>query len=136
MLRMRMIATALALALVACSDASGQEGGREARLRMASQGLCDARAQASRSDVPRAAAVFNEEVHAFLHELAADLQEIDRAAAAALLEAKQRVEAVIVDPARSNPDEVAALLADLERALDAAARAAGLGGTVCREAGS
>ena len=133
MLRMRMTATALALTLVACSDASREDTGLEGRLAGASQGLCDAQAHASRSDVARAAAVFNAEVHAFLHELAADLQETDRAAAADLLEAKQRVEAALVAPARANAKEVVTLLVDLERALAAAAEAAGLGGTTCRE---
>jgi hypothetical protein len=130
---MRMTATALALTLVACADASHEDKGLEGRLARASQGLCDARAHASRSDVARAAGVFNAEVHAFLHELAADLQETDRAAAAGLLEAKQRVEAALVEPARANPEEVATLLADLERALAAAAEAAGLAGTTCRK---
>lgn len=133
MLHMRMTATVLALTLAACSEASREDDGLEGRLAVASQGLCDARAHASRSDVAGATAVFNADVHAFLHELAADLQETDRAAAAGLLEAKQRVEAALVEPARANPEEVATLLADLERALAAAAEAAGLGRTTCPE---
>ncbi len=133
MLRMRIAATLVVLALGACSAASGEANGLEARLRPASQGLCDAQVLAFESSVPEAAAVFDAEVHGFLHELAAVLQRTDRAAAAALLEAKQRVERILEDPARAEPQEVVVLITDLQRALRDGAEAADLPTPLCRE---
>lgn len=136
MLRMRVTTAVLLAVLVACSDASGQEGDREARLRRASQGLCDAQVHAFEANVRRAAEVFDAESHAFLHELAADLEDVDRAAAADLLEAKQRVERALQDPAGSHPQEVVTLITGLQRALADAAEAAGLPTPLCREGAS
>jgi hypothetical protein len=133
MLRMRIAATLLALTLAACSD---QAGGSEADLQRASQGLCDAQVLAFESNVPRAASVFDREAHGFLHELAADLEEVDRAAAAGLLEAKQRLEAILADPVRADPQEVAVLITELQRALRDGAEAAGLPTPLCGEGAS
>ena len=135
MLRMRMAAL-LVLALAACSNGRDQgDGGRERRLARASQGLCDAQTVAVEVSVFRAREVFDTEVHAFLHELAADLQETDRAAAGELLEAKQRVEGIL-DEQRAEPQEVIVLIAGLQRALGQAAKAAGLPTPLCREGAS
>lgn len=133
MLRMRIAATLLALTLAACSD---QAGGSEADLHRASQGLCDAQVLAVESNVPRAASVFDREAHAFLHELAADLEEVDRAAAAGLLEAKQRLEAILADPVRADPQDVVVLITELQRALRDGAEAAGLPTPLCGEGAS
>ena len=133
MLHMRITATLLALTLAACSD---QAGGSEAGLQRASQGLCDAQVLASESNVPRAASVFDREAHGFLHELAADLEEVDRAAAAGLLEAKQRLEAILADPVRADPQDVVVLITELQRALREGAEAAGLPTPLCREGAS
>jgi hypothetical protein len=130
---MRITATLLALTLAACSD---QAGGSEAGLQRASQGLCDAQVLAFESNVPRAASVFDREAHGFLHELAADLEEVDRAAAAGLLEAKQRLEAILADPVRADPQDVVVLITELQRALREGAEAAGLPTPLCREGAS
>lgn len=135
MLRMRITTTLLVLALAgsACSD---DAAGGEAGLQRASQGLCDAQVHAFEANVRRAAAVFNAESHAYLHELAADLEDTDRAAAANLLEAKQRVERALEDATRSDPQEVILLIAALQRALGQAAEAAGLPAPLCRNGAS
>jgi hypothetical protein len=133
MLRMRITATLLALTLAACSD---QAGGSEAGLQRASQGLCDAQVLAFESNVPRAAAVFDRETHGFLHELAGDLQEVDRAAAASLLEAKQRLEAILAEAVRADPQDVVVLITGLQRALREGAEAAGLPTPLCQEGAS
>lgn len=133
MLRMRIVTTLLALALAGCSDASGQDEGLEVRLARASQGLCDAQVHAFERNLPRAAAVFDAEVHGFLHELAADVEETDRPAAGVLLEAKQRVERALEDPARADAQSVVTLMSDLQRALGDAAEAAGLPTPLCEE---
>jgi hypothetical protein len=62
------------------------------RLTAAVEGLCTALQQAP--DSPAAAeATFYDQSHATLHAIARALEDVDRPAAAALLEAKQRVEA-------------------------------------------
>ena len=62
-----------------------------ARLRAISAGLCEALQQAP-TDVAAAKKTFNSRSHDGLHLIARGLEEIDRAAAATLLEAKQKVE--------------------------------------------
>ena len=133
MLRMRIAALLVTLTLAACSNGSGEAEGLEARLPGASQGLCDAQVMASRSNVPGAAEVFDAEVHGFLHELAAVVQQTDRAAGADLLEAKQRVERIFEEPVRAEAQQVLVLLSDLQRAMGRAAEAAGLPRPRCRE---
>ena len=64
------------------------------RLRVIAAGLCEAAQQAA-TDISAAAKTFNSKSHDGLHLIARGLQEIDRPASAALLEAKQKVEADI-----------------------------------------
>ena len=59
--------------------------------------LCAALALAASGDDVGARAAFMDGAHDELHELASTVEERDRAAAAALLESKQRVEAAIVE---------------------------------------
>jgi hypothetical protein len=59
------------------------------------QGLCDVR---DAPDVPAASATFYDRTHQELHVIAAATEEQDRAKAAALLEAMQRVEAELERP--------------------------------------
>jgi hypothetical protein len=61
------------------------------RLLAIAAGLCDAAAQAS-TDVKAAEKTFNGRSHDGLHLIARGLEQIDRAASATLLEAKQKVE--------------------------------------------
>jgi hypothetical protein len=134
-IRRSALLTVVMLAAVACSQGrAAPVPDRERRLRTASQGLCDALFLASQGRVRDAATVFYAETHAYLHELAAELQETDPAAAAGLLEAKQRVERVL----DSGADPVGAheLLTRLQRALGDAALAAGLPPPLCREGAS
>jgi hypothetical protein len=62
-----------------------------ARLLSIAVGLCEAAAQAP-TDVDAAEKTFNARSHDGLHLIAKGLEEVDRAAAAALLQAKQKVE--------------------------------------------
>ena len=68
------------------------------RLRVIAAGLCEAAQQAA-TDISAAAKTFNSKSHDGLHLIARGLQEIDRPASAALLEAKQKVEGDISDKA-------------------------------------
>ena len=62
-----------------------------ARLLAIAAGLCEAAAQAP-TDVAAAEKTFNSRSHDGLHVIARGLEEVDREAAAALLQAKQKVE--------------------------------------------
>ncbi len=68
------------------------------RLRVIAVGLCEAARQAA-TDISAAAKTFNSKSHDGLHLIARGLQEIDRPASAALLEAKHKVEGDISDKA-------------------------------------
>ena len=64
--------------------------------------LCAAHADAARGDETGANREYYDHAHQPLHELAADLQRRDRAAAAQLLEAHQRVEDDLADHPTDN----------------------------------
>ena len=82
------------------------------RLRVIAAGLCEAAQQAA-TDISAAAKTFNSKSHDGLHVIARGLQEIDRPAAATLLEAKQKVEGDI-----SNKVAGPQLAADLRSLAD------------------
>ena len=86
------------------------------RLRAIAGGLCEAAQQAA-TDISAAAKTFNSKSHDGLHVIARGLQEIDRPAAATLLEAKQKVEGDISSKA-AGPQLAADLrsLSDVTRA--------------------
>lgn len=94
-----MAAAVVAVALLAsCGKAEGgrtvRVGGDEvsvARLERAATALCTARDQA-KGDVKQANSTFYDRSHDDLHTLARALDPVDRAAAARLLEDKERVE--------------------------------------------
>jgi hypothetical protein len=126
-----MIATlaGVLLMLTACGEQAPAAAGPRDQLRSATRGLCDATALASEGQVGMATDVFDAQTHAYLHRLAADLQTSNPAAAADLLEAKQRVEAVLAEG--GPPGEARDLLAELQAALRDAATAAGLRAAAC-----
>lgn len=72
--------------------AVGDEDVPVARLQDAAAALCTARDEA-RADVKRASGTFYDRSHDALHTIARALEPVDRAAAARLLEDKERVEA-------------------------------------------
>jgi hypothetical protein len=83
-------------------------------------GLCTALALADDDDVSGARAAFYDRSHDGLHELAATATDVDPAAAARLLEAKQRVESLLDGGAPTRAD----LTSALGGLADATARAA------------
>ncbi len=96
--RARTLLALLALVLGACggSDeertiAAGTEQAPVTRLQEAATALCTARDQA-KADVKQANTTFYDRSHDALHTLARALDSVDRAAAARLLEDKERVE--------------------------------------------
>jgi hypothetical protein len=128
----RPIALAALVLFAAACVSSGASGG-VAPLDEAVEGLCRATDLARGGDVAGASGVFQDRSHEYLHVLADDLMDVDRAAAARLLEAKQRVEAAFGDPGSADPEGTAALLSDLQSALAEAATAAGLDPSSCGE---
>jgi hypothetical protein len=90
-------------------------GGSHGRYETMFLSLCSARDVAAH-DPGAAATTFTDDVHGPLHEFADALSEKDRAAAADVLETKQRVEAVLAQG--NNPeDALGALTVSVERAL-------------------
>lgn len=88
------------------------EGGSEVDAYLA---LCDAVAEVEGGDPERAEATFHDRVHEALHELADRLEATDRAASAALLVAKAKVE----EDLDHDPIDAGALAADIRTLLDA-----------------
>lgn len=124
------VLSALMVAGVGCAEEAPQRPA-DTQLQEAVHGLCQAEALARDGDVAGARAAFLNRSHTYLHELAADVTARDPAAVAALLEAKQGVEAALdesTDSARL-ADQVAALL----ETVRAAARSAGLRDAPCGE---
>ncbi len=112
----RSAAAAVAAAsLVACGPADE----RASALAAAVDGLCRARDAAAARDIGAADATFQDRSHAELHRLVERVQDRDRAAAAAVLEAMERVESGLRDA--GDPADVAAALEQLLTATRGAA---------------
>ena len=92
------------------------EGGTELDAYLA---LCEMASQVEAGDLERAAATFHDEVHEALHGLADRLETTDRAASAALLVAKARVE----EDLDRDPIDAGALGTDVRELLRAMADA-------------
>ncbi|MGH2684942.1 MAG: hypothetical protein ACRDJP_05700 [Actinomycetota bacterium] len=130
-LRRRMLivvgAAAVSLALGGCGDGDGDTaaavtgvGGAQVpatQVIAAVEGVCQASAE-THADPQRARAIFLDEAHDRLHDLAFALEHADRVAAARLLAAKQRVEQALEDPATPSK-----LRADLDNLVATAAAA-------------
>lgn len=106
----------LSLFAASCTGATGDSTTpvAPAELNVALDGLCRAEELAREGDVFEARRTFQNQSHAFLHELAARGNERARAAVARMLEAKQRVEAALGPEGNEAPAEVAGLLRNLE----------------------
>jgi hypothetical protein len=139
---MRRAATMTAVAISASllAGACGSAGGSAttaapADLTVALAGLCRAAGSARSGDLFEAQRTFQNQAHAFLHELAARGDEEVRPAVARLLQGKQRVEAALAADSATNPAEVAALLEELEVATRDLAGALGTPAPRCGGAG-
>jgi hypothetical protein len=102
------------LVMVGCAPASSDDASANAApLSDAAAALCSAKRQAA-ADPLAARRVFYEGAHDHLHDLARQVQQVDRPIAARLLEAKQRVEHDL--DASATPQRLAG---DLDRLLAA-----------------
>lgn len=78
----------LVTGVTACGGGSDQSDGYQS----AASGLCEASAGVDDGDIEGAESQFYDAVHQPLHDLAAEVSEVDRVIAARLLEAKEAVE--------------------------------------------
>lgn len=113
----KVVTIALTAATFGCSSPAPAE--QEADEVVAA--VCDAGTAAAQGEADGARRIFVNTVHDRIHELAAETGRVDRGTEARLLEAKQRVEAVLDDPGPDFADR-------LERLAVAAADAAAVVG--------
>ena len=99
----------MATALLVLAAACGEESDDNAPLVDAHAALCEAAARPA-----EARSLFFDRSHDALHTVARDLEEVDRAQVAELLQAKERVESGLDAPAPSLADDLARL-ADVYR---------------------
>lgn len=125
------VAAAVTLLASACGG-SGEKRPSESqgsRPQVAVQGLCEAEVLASGGQPDEARRVFQDQSHAYLHELAAQLQERDRALAAQLLETKQQVEGALQGGA--NPEILPGLIGGLRAVVESALASMGVANVGC-----
>ena len=134
-----MARSLLALALTVSSVGCAGRGSRGAssdpeqrRMTDAGRALCEAASSAREGNVGEAERLFQDRVHAYLHDLADRLSTFDRQAVGDLLVAKQQVEAAL--GSSPDPGDVADLLEELGVALAAAGEEAGLTAPMCEAA--
>ena len=89
--------------------------------RLVVSGLCEAEEQAVAGDITGAETVFYDSVHRLLHDLAAETADVDRAAAARLLEAMKAVESGL----ETDQSDIGEAFRDLVAATDEALTATG-----------
>ena len=129
-----LMAVVVLLAGACAGPSRGSTTSAPAELTSALDGLCRAEDLARGGDLFGARATFEDRVHGYLHELAADAQGRAPAEVGRLLEAKNVVESAFRTPGRT-PDEVAARLATLEAATREVAEDLGTPAPRCGGAG-
>ena len=113
--RMFGLAMSLGVVLAACSGSGGGTDDGDS-FSAAAEGLC--RTAEAADDSVAARGVFFDAVHQPLHQLADETAAVDRAAAAALLQAKQRVESSLETADPPLPAALDDLIDTTGRALD------------------
>lgn len=108
---------AAAIGAIAGESGGGSEPTKGPSFAAASDALCQAGEAAGRGDAAGARAAFFDGSHQPLHELAAVAQERDRAAAARLLEGKERVESGLEKASPTLVDDLDTLAAVTGRAM-------------------
>jgi len=106
---------ALVSSTTACRGASNPDD----PYRSAASGLCEASTKADKGDVDGAGKEFYDTAHQPLHDLAAEVSDVDRAVAARLLEAKEAVESSLEGDQSELGDSFHSLIAAADQALTA-----------------
>ena len=104
---------------------TGQSTGPQAAI----EGLCEAETLAAGGLQEEARQVFQDRSHAYLHELAAQLEEPDRELAGQLLKAKQEVEVALEE--RSDPESLATRISALRAVVESALPVVGVTNVGC-----
>jgi hypothetical protein len=130
----RSVIVAVGIAVVAASCTGSDEkpaptGGQSRGPQAAVEGLCEAETLAAGGLQDEAQQVFQDQSHAYLHELAAQLQERDRDLAGQLLEAKQEVEVALLE--MSDPETLAIRIGALRAIVESAVAVLGLTNVGC-----
>lgn len=117
---MQVLSSAAAVVILALSTVGcGGSPGPDDPYASAASGLCDASARAEMGELDMARQAFYDTAHQPLHDLAAEVAEVDRGLAARLLEAKESVESGL----ESDGSDLAASFHTLVVAADEALRA-------------
>jgi hypothetical protein len=126
-----VVAVVVTVLAAACTGSDGKRSSQPqpSRPEVAVQGLCEAEELSSGGQVDEARTVFLDESHAYLHELAAQLQEGNRALAGQLLEAKQEVERGLQGAAP--PEILASRIGGLRAVMESALVVMGLTNVGC-----
>jgi hypothetical protein len=128
--RVVVVAAAVTMLAAACArDDEPSTTSRGSRPQVAVEGLCKAEALAAQGQQDEARKVFQDQSHAYLHELAAQLQERNRALAAQLLEAKQQVERSLEGGV--DPEILAGLIGALRAVVESALATMGRANVGC-----
>jgi hypothetical protein len=130
-----LMAVVMLLAGACAGPSPGSATPAPAELKTALDGLCRAENLARAGDLLAARTVFEDQAHAYLHELAASAQDRARASVGRLLEAKNRVESAFRTQGGGTPAGVAARLVTLEAATRGVAEALGTPAPRCGGAG-
>lgn len=131
---MRRVIVALVVVVLAASCTGSEEkpaptAGQSRRPQVAIEGLCEAETLAAGGLQEEAQQVFQDQSHAYLHELAAQLQDRDRELAGQLLEAKQEVEVALQE--MSDPETLAFRIGELRAVVESAVAVVGLTNVGC-----
>lgn len=131
---MRRLIVAVGIVVLAASCTGNEEkraptAAQSREPQVAIEGLCEAETLAAGGLQDEAQQVFQDQSHAYLHELAAQLQERDRALAGQLLEAKQEVEVALDE--MSDPETLAIRIGALRAVVESAVAVVGLTNVGC-----
>lgn len=131
---MRRLIVAVGIVVLAASCTGSEEkraptAAQSSGPQVAIEGLCEAETLAAGGLQSEAQRVFQDQSHAYLHELAAQLQEQDRVLAGQLLKAKQEVEVALQE--RSDPETLALRIGALRAVVESAVAVVGLTNVGC-----
>ena len=107
------------IAAMSSAAACGGDSNPNDPYQSAALGLCEASMKAETNDVDAAGVEFYDTAHQPLHDLAAEVAEVDRALAARLLEAKEAVESGLDTRETELGESFHALVAAADEALTA-----------------
>jgi hypothetical protein len=120
----------LALLLASCADGQKEPEGA-IQFRAAMDAVCQAETNAGAEEYRASYDAFAGRAHAYLHTLAAQVQQEDAPVAARLLEAKQQVEETYRNPSFYGPEVMVQRFDDLQAAMREAASVLGLPEAAC-----